>query len=412
LVRPLEPVFMQYYNWPGRNRLAWWLVIAALFVAAAFTAYSLVGTFAFGLFFYYGTRPVYRRVRVLVPYDGLAAALTLLLTALPGLILILYLGLQGLTELSPYLDMFRELLKPYVNLEGLLSQPVDTLLRFVRDPSTGEPQNILGSVAKYVGFVTTLLQTLFIATVFAFYLLRDGDRINDWFLDTVGPEGTPAHAYVSAVDSDLETIYFSNVLLVLLIAVLATVVYYGYNLLAPAPIDIPFPTAMALLTGFAALVPIIVGKVVYVPLVAYLGSVAARGEPSLLFPIGLFVVSFLFLDFIPLTFLLPALAGRETHVGVIMFAYILGVIIFGWYGLFLGPLLVVLAIQAVRIVLPELLAGTPVSPKVRSAEELGSDPAEADEEHPETETETETGETADGDASVGDSGDRDPTASG
>jgi predicted PurR-regulated permease PerM len=396
---------MQNRNWPSRDRLAWWLVVAALFVAAAFTAYSLVGTFALGLFLYYGTRPVYRRLRTVVPSDGLAASLTLLLTALPGLVLIFYLGLQGLNEVTPHLGAIQGLLEPYVNIQGLTQEPVNTILEFVRNPRSGEIGRVIDTVSQYVGFVTTLLQTLFIAILFALYLLRDGDRIADWFTENVGGDGTPAHAYATAVDSDLETIYFGNVLLVLVVALLSTVVFHGYNVLAPPAVDIPSPTAVALLMGFATLIPIIVGKVVYVPLVAYLASVASRSEPSMLFPLGLLVVSFLLLDFIPMTFLLPALAGRHTHIGVIMFAYILGILIFGWYGLFLGPLLVVLGIQAVRIVVPELLAGVPVSPKVGSAEDLGSDPEEKS-ETPEPE------ETPGEDASIEEAGDGDPTAGG
>jgi len=45
-----------------------------------------------------------------------------------------------------------------------------------------------------------------------------------------------------------------------------------------------------------------------------------------------------------------------------MFAYILGPLLFGWYGIFLGPMLLVLVVHFVRIVLPELLAGTPIEP--------------------------------------------------
>jgi hypothetical protein len=45
-----------------------------------------------------------------------------------------------------------------------------------------------------------------------------------------------------------------------------------------------------------------------------------------------------------------------------MFAYILGPVLFGWYGLFLGPLLLVLVVHFVRLVLPELVDGEPIEP--------------------------------------------------
>jgi len=40
----------------------------------------------------------------------------------------------------------------------------------------------------------------------------------------------------------------------------------------------------------------------------------------------------------------------------------------------LGPLVVIVAIQAVRIVLEELVRGEPVTGAVTAAEELGADP--------------------------------------
>jgi hypothetical protein len=46
-----------------------------------------------------------------------------------------------------------------------------------------------------------------------------------------------------------------------------------------------------------------------------------------------------------------------------MFAYILGPVLFGWYGLFLGPLILVLVVHFVRLVLPELVTGKQLEPE-------------------------------------------------
>jgi hypothetical protein len=44
-----------------------------------------------------------------------------------------------------------------------------------------------------------------------------------------------------------------------------------------------------------------------------------------------------------------------------MIAYIIGPLLFGWYGLFLGPLLLVVLVHFARILLPELVRGEPVT---------------------------------------------------
>ena len=122
--------------------------------------------------------------------------------------------------------------------------------------------------------------------------------------------------------------------------------------------------------------PIVVGKLVYVPLGLYLAGQAFRTDPTLLwFPALFFVVAFVFLDMLPVMFLRPYLSGQTLHTGLVMFAYILGTVLFGWYGLFFGPLVVVFVVQFVNIVLPGLLHGRTVGPTASPATDVGSEPA-------------------------------------
>lgn len=51
----------------------------------------------------------------------------------------------------------------------------------------------------------------------------------------------------------------------------------------------------------------------------------------------------------------PALSGRLFPMGLIVFAYLLGPALFGWYGVFLGPLLMVVVVLFLQLKLPRLL---------------------------------------------------------
>lgn len=358
---------------PDRERLAWWAFIGAIGVFLAFVAYSLIGAFVFGLFIYYGVRPLQRLLeRRLSP--GTAAPLTMLIGALPFFAVAGYFAVVGLRELVPRLRDYRELLQPYIDVSGLVENPVTTLDTLLRNPETANVADILSLGMGYVSVFTQAAATFFVAVLLAYYLLSDGHRLAAWFRDLSGEESA-VYAYATAVDNDLELIYASNVSLVVFVALGAQFVYHGYNYLAPTAIGMPFPTVLAIATGLASLIPFVVGKVVYVPLVGYLTLEVLEADPSWLgYPLGLLVVAFLFLDLVPMTFILPELAGRHTHVGLIMFAYVVGTVLFGWYGIFLGPLVVIVAIQAVRIVLEELVRGEPVTGAVTAAEELGADP--------------------------------------
>src|SRR5699024_10405286 len=124
-----------------------------------------------------------------------------------------------------------------------------------------------------LGVLSTLsggLLHVFLSLAFAFYLLLDEHDLAAWFRAEVGDRETAQHAFLSAIDRDLHSVYFGNVLTVLLVAVVAVVVYNGLNAVAPAQLSIPLATALALATGLASFVPIVVGKLVYVPLGLYL----------------------------------------------------------------------------------------------------------------------------------------------
>lgn len=370
-----------------RNRAGWWLYLVALGIGVAFLAYSFVGTFVFGVFVYYASRPVFHRLRKRLGRDGLAAAATLLGFVVPVLVVVGYVlvaGLRNVASLSGVSpDQYAGLLSPFVNVEALNESQQDALTTLLNRPGSvrslplGRIRSLLTSGLAVLGMALNALVHVTLAFAFAYFVLRDGDRIAAWFRNSVAARGTAGHAYATAVDDDLETIFFGNVLFVFTMAVLASLVYYGFNFVAPPALTIPFAVLLALLTGVTSLIPLVVSKVIYVPLVAYLGAVALRtGGVALVYPVGLLVVSFLLLDILPQTFIQPYVSGHQIHTGIVMFAYLLGPLLFGWYGFFLLPIFVILVLQAVRIVLTDLLHGDRLDPTVDAAPSVGGETAE------------------------------------
>ena len=90
------------------------------------------------------------------------------------------------------------------------------------------------------------------------------------------------------------------------------------------------------------------------------------------------IVYFLVLDILPQSFVQPYISGRQLNPMLLLFAYILGPILFGWYGFFLMPIIAVLLLELLRIVLPELLHGDAIVPEPELAAGVG---ASSDEIH-------------------------------
>jgi predicted PurR-regulated permease PerM len=136
------------------------------------------------------------------------------------------------------------------------------------------------------------------------------------------------------------------------------VAYNAVNFVSPAGLSVPYPTLIGLLSGAASLIPLVGMKLVYVPVTLYLfgAALTSAGVDSLWFPATFAAVAFFVVDVIPDMVLRPYVSARDLHMGTMMFAYLLGPLLFGWYGIFLAPMLLVIAVRFNRVVLPELLA--------------------------------------------------------
>lgn len=380
----------------NRERLAWWLFTAAMVGVLLFVLWSFVGTVVFGVFLYYGMRPLDRRLRGRFSSD-VAADLTLLLVTLPVVLLVGYTVLVGVQELSQLTGTdpasFARFIPWSPDQPGMLIEDLQQAI----GPGSAETERgqLLSTVASGFAAVATGLSHFFLSLLLAFVLLREDAGLAAWYRDQFGSEGSAAYAYALAVDQDLHEVYVGNVLTVFAVTLLSLVVYNGLNLVSPPNLAVPVPALLALLTGLATLVPLVVGKLVYVPvglLLAYRAT-TGPGPGPLWFPALFFVVCFFVLDLLPVAILRPYIAGRHVHGGLMVFAYIGGTMLFGWYGLFLGPLLVVLGIHLARIVIPELMHGEPITYEISAAESIGSDPESVtpDESDSESVTPSESG---------------------
>ncbi|AXG11221.1 AI-2E family transporter [Haloplanus rubicundus] len=355
----------------SRYRLGWWSLGIALGAALLYVVYRFVGTFVFGVFIYYATRPIYRRLRRVIRPASLAAAVSLFALALPALVLVTYALSIALGELLRYvnggaLDPTRW---PLVDQELLdsIADPATLLQLDLEQYLTAEGVrsllSSLGSAVDTVAFVGIGAVHLFVMLALSFYLLRDGDRLSRWVVRKFGDERGVLETYGRAVDRDFKAIFFGNILNAVLTGSIGVLAYSILNVYAPAGLAIPAAPLVGLLAGVASLIPIVGMKLVYVPVALYLAVVGALTDPTGLWFVVLFAaISFVIVDTIPDLVLRPYVSGRSLHVGSLMIAYTFGPLLFGWYGIFLTPMLLVLVVHFARLVLPELLDGEPIKP--------------------------------------------------
>jgi predicted PurR-regulated permease PerM len=355
----------------SRYRLGWWSLGLTLGLALLFVVYSFVGTFVFGVFIYYATRPIYTRLRRVIRPRSLAAAVSLFALALPALLLVTYALTLALSELLKYVNSgaFDPARWPLVD-EQVLMWIADPAALLAAEPSEylsvagiRSLLSSLGPAADTVAFVGIGAVHLFVMLALAFYLLRDGGRLSRWTINRFGDERGVLDAYARAVDRDFKAIFFGNILNAVLTGSIGVLSYSVLNVYAPPGLRIPAAPLVGLLAGVASLIPIVGMKLVYVPVALYLAGVGFLTDPTTLWFVATFaLVSFVVVDTIPDLVLRPYVSGRSLHVGSLMIAYTFGPLLFGWYGIFLTPMLLVLVVHFARLVLPELLQAEPIQP--------------------------------------------------
>ena len=366
-----------------RTRLGWWSFIFLLALVAAFLMYSFVGMIVLGVFGYYATRPVNRRLRRTVDSDNIAASITVLVVVVPILLLIGYVGFNLFQQFQQAVGAGGSGAFGLVDLSALPPAQRETATTLLRNPTQfiSQPQQTLQTVLQLGGTVASAVSGtivfLGLTIAFSFFLLQNDTALSRGLRELFGGRDTTAYAYAVAVDEDLESVFFGNLLFVVAMSIIAVITYEATNLLAPGTLHVPMVLVLGVLTGIASLIPLVVGKIIYLPIVAYLGFQAVQSSGSFLFVGGALVAYFLVLDILPQTLLQPYITGRQLDMLVLMFGYILGPILFGWYGFFLLPIVFILMLEAVRIVLPELVHGEALTPDVSLGEGVGTDPQSA-----------------------------------
>jgi predicted PurR-regulated permease PerM len=366
-----------------RARIGWWLFVLGLGLVAAYIATQFVGMLVLGVFGYYAMRPICGRIESRVDSPRLAGALTVLLVLVPIILLLAYLVVRAVTRAQELLSgsPSATLIYQVNSFDRLSSSQQEQIRALIRNP-TSALSGQTGSFFSHTELAMQVMQAVMgtvllvgLAAAIAYVLLVRDSTFSDVLVTLVGGRDTTAYAYAAAVDEDLESVFFGNLLFASIMAVVATVTYATTNVLAPEGVQIPMVLVLGFLTGAASLIPIVVGKVVYVPVVLYLGVQALRSGGGSLTFVGLVVVAYVVvLDLLPQSLIQPYVTGRQLDMMLLLFAYVLGPMVWGWYGFFLLPIVFILLLEAVRIVIPELIHGDSLDPSVAFETNTGTDP--------------------------------------
>jgi predicted PurR-regulated permease PerM len=367
----MQGIFKRAYD-------AKWVIFGlALILLLIWVAWPFLTVIVYSIFIYYIARPIKRRLRPYIKNESLLVAACMFLLVLPLLIIIGYTLLAALSQFNslaagaglqtlpqgPLSNLSMVVARHNLTIEKVLSGDFSVL-----EDWYGMLPGYGGSIASLQhllvatgGTVADVIFKLFLMFAIAFYLIRDDERIKSWVASTF-PEIIQEHdhmlgKYFKAVDGDLEKIFFGNVLSIVFFAIVAAIVFSALNVFAPPSMDIPSPILMGILCGVSALVPVVGMYLVTVPLFLYI-LISSLSAGTLIANISYYAFMaaavLVFVQTLPEIFIRPFIASGQVNTGLLMFAYILGPVVFGIAGLFIGAIVLVLLTHYFRIVVPAL----------------------------------------------------------
>lgn len=332
-------------------------------VLVGYLAVRFIAALTISIFLYYSTRRFYKALRRLHIPARIRAVVVLASLAMPLLLLISYtvvlliVEARQFTTQYPIIDVVSSRVEWFGSVNDL---PELTVQGVYHAYQSGQLDGFLTFATDNATFLTDLVSgfflNLFIIVIVTYYLLVDGSRIRGWLLRF--DDDAIIREYLEAVDAELEAVLFGNLLNIIATSLIAVAVYHGYNAIAPAPAQVPYPTLAAVLTGVASLIPVVGMKIVYLPLTVITAvPIVLNGSDNafLVYIAGFLVAAVIVVDTIPDIVLRPILSGERTHVGLLMLAYTLGPVVLGFYGLFFAPILLVVGLTFADTALPRLL---------------------------------------------------------
>ena len=346
------------------------LVVAVFGVVVAVTvgyiAYRFIAALTVSIFLYYSTRRFYETLRRLHLPKRVRAMVTLAMLAVPLVLLLSYTVVLLVVEARTFIETYpviESVPDSVAWFQGVEDLPEPTISGIIEAYRAGELDSFIDFAVEHAAFVTSIVTGLFmnllIVSVVTYYLLIDGTTFRSWLLRF--DDDDIVREYFEAADEELEAVLFGNLLNVIVISLIAIAVFMGYNAAVPSAVEVPYPALAGTLTGIASLIPVVGMKIVYLPLAAVTAvPVFLDGDPTLLgYIVGFLVLAIVVVDTIPDLVLRPYLSGERTHVGLLMLAYIFGPVVFGFYGLFFAPIVLVLGLTFADTALPRLLGADP-----------------------------------------------------
>ena len=230
-------------------------------------------------------------------------------------------------SIEPYITkIFNEISSIYHSsvLKGLINEEV--IMKYIDEVVKYIINQFSGKIVDVGYLLIKVILILFIT----FYFLRDGDKAKDLIISFTPKEyRDKMNIYLEYLHESNKNLFISSVSLSIIIIFLS---FIGY-----AIVCIPYAELFAVITGIFALLPILGGWMVYIPIALYYALTHDYSKA-----IFMFIYGEIFLSISPDFVIRPYLVKKDVdiHPVLVVIAFLIAPLSLGFSGFAIGPLVV------------------------------------------------------------------------
>jgi len=304
------------------------VITISILLLGIYLVYPIIPGILGGLIFSYAFHPVYNFIYTKLKRGGLSAALTTLFVSAPFLITLFYGFYKAVEQLTFVTQVLRK--ETPTTIFDLLGLDVHGS-PFYGIISETFPQiiNISDFFSSTMGQLPLTLMNIVVLFLSLFYFLSEKERVENYFermipnyykkdlIEILGPTKKVINGLI-----------YANVMSAMIIAFLATI---GFLV-----IGVPYSFLLGLLTGFAALLPVVGPWTIFLPVGFYYILIGEIVQGLAVLTYGI-IALFILYNF----YIFPKLGGNKAqlHPFIVLVGFLGGAYTFGALGILYGPII-------------------------------------------------------------------------
>lgn len=272
--------------------------------------------------------PVYRFINKKIKKDSLSALIVILIIVLMLGSVAVFTLLSLVSQRSVFNNLVQTALQE--NLFGMVSQNT-YLQEWAGQSSSLLVKFVSGILISIPGFFFAFVLMIFLL----FYAFRDGKRFVKTVERFIPIKGSHKKSIMKKIDDTLHATIYGTIVVAFIQAVAATLGFYVFGVRAPV--------VWGMLTFLAAMIPFLGAVAVWLPIGSVMGIWAYMNNRNILPSVGVLIYGFFVISLLD-NILKPKLIGDrvELHPVLVILGIVGGVVMFGFTGVFIGPVIMAL----------------------------------------------------------------------